>query len=1179
MEPRRRASRLLGTLAVVVCLASSAQGAKLCIDPGHGGSDPGAVGNGLQEKDVNLSISLKARDLFNADSSSGWATIMTRDTDVYLTLAARTSYANSQGVDRFICVHSNSFSDSSANGTETYHHTTYNGTSHDMATKVQNRMYSYMQTTNRGVKQADFHVLRETSMPATLTEVAFISNPSDAAKLGNADYQQQAARAILHGLQEHYGISVHDPQPPGPSGSWTHSSGEFNPTQFVGDWEGWTSCDDVYSWWTTTRYGAERFANWHIGWNFRGRFKLDAWIPCENAGHGCQYRFQRYDYDPNAGNPDNNRKFSVALNQCATNRWNTIDERDWDNDRPGGVNIGSYDVYDTCSTATYQAIGASKVHWYGHKWEYFNDWVCLGGYGSASVTETHGFDEGDLYLYPAVHTDHGNVFAYNGHVPGRVQTGDCNWQNTLDFKGNATSHGGGDNMSSYAFAWVYAPEGAGPKFLVGADDQYRVWRNGTVISEQTSGCVCARDGIETGGISMPAGWSRVLLKVRNDGGAYYGTISLRNGGTRSWNEPSVTLHDLGGGLKSWSVGYEQDDWHPRIDVASFYSQNDPKPNDDFYGNSTTVTASGTASGGGPVPFWKVMHFESGFGLAGDTNFADVSSSGSNWSHSQTGVTGHRRFHFFSVSKSRRTSFQDSGKTGGWAWADDGHGNYMDIFIDNVAPEAPSFASAAAGSTTQVNLAWAIPADQGVGIEPGSTEYASEGGDHAYRRGDVGVRIYRNGSSIGEWGTGTSFNDVGLAANTAYTYTIEARDNTGEGRGSWHNTTGQQGSTVVHTLALDPAVPAYLSCDRALGTPYPVGTTYTFSNPGGFGPGSMSKYKYVWNTSPTHTWTDTEAEWSSGALPLSAEAGDGGYYLHVRSYNADGVPSGTCDFGPFFYDGTAPACAITKASPDPTDSSTVTFDINFTEPVSDFGVEDITLGGTAPGAVLDNFDGSGASYSVDVTGISGNGTVSIEIAAGAALDDAGNPSAGCGPEVYTIQMDTTPPALIGALSRRTHGAAGDMDIDVAFAEAVECRSGGPTLVIVTFDEAIEGVGGLEASDVSTSSGSPSTVAITDNVLEIGLSGVANAANLEIGFPGISDSSGNLVDATICFAVLAGDVNGDRAVNIFDLVQVRNQLNQPVTGGNSRADVTADGSINIFDLVNVRNNLNQAVPACP
>ncbi len=125
----------------------------------------------------------------------------------------------------------------------------------------------------------------------------------------------------------------------------------------------------------------------------------------------------------------------------------------------------------------------------------------------------------------------------------------------------------------------------------------------------------------------------------------------------------------------------------------------PQPSADVFTNDTTVTASGAAEANGPVPFWRVMHYEWGYGLSGDTDYATVSSGSNSWAHTQTDVTGHRRFHFFAVSKSGRTSFQNSGQTGGSNWGGGGAGTYMDVYVDNLPPQSPAFAGAAAVSSS------------------------------------------------------------------------------------------------------------------------------------------------------------------------------------------------------------------------------------------------------------------------------------------------------------------------------------------------------------------------------------------------------------------------------------------------------------------------------------------------
>jgi autotransporter-associated beta strand protein len=378
-------------------------------------------------------------------------------------------------------------------------------------------------------------------------------------------------------------------------------------------------------------------------------------------------------------------------------------------------------------------------------------------------------------------------------------------------------------------------------------------------------------------------------------------------------EPSISLQgDRYGGF---SVGYEQDAWFPTITVGDFYGVSSPTVGAAYYGNNTSVTVnsgSSAAGSGSPVPYWRTMQYQWGYGLGGaDSNYADVSGTptGTSWSHTTTGVTAHRRFHFFAVSKSGRTSGQASGSTGGWTW-DSGHAKYYDVWVDNVAPVNPSFSSAAAASTTSMTVNWAIPLDQGVGVGAGSIEAAgnlsnNQDANNYYRRGDVGVQVYRNASTtISAWsGASTTVTDTGLSPNTQYTYTLEARDNTGESRGTWHNATGQQGSTAKYTLSVAPTSSTVTSEQSN-----PAGINWTAV--GGFGAGTVHHYSYVFDQSATHTFTGSEATWSSGTLMTVPTAG-GTWYLHVRGFNGDSVANGTYDYAV-----TAPTAPTVTTQPQP-----------------------------------------------------------------------------------------------------------------------------------------------------------------------------------------------------------------------------------------------------------------------
>ena len=113
---------LVALVALGLAVPAAAQNALICIDPGHGGSDPGAVGNGLEEADLNLAAGLAFRDwldLDSADAAGGgsWDVIMTRDTNSSVSLSARCDYANAAGADYFMSIHTNA---GGGNGTETY---------------------------------------------------------------------------------------------------------------------------------------------------------------------------------------------------------------------------------------------------------------------------------------------------------------------------------------------------------------------------------------------------------------------------------------------------------------------------------------------------------------------------------------------------------------------------------------------------------------------------------------------------------------------------------------------------------------------------------------------------------------------------------------------------------------------------------------------------------------------------------------------------------------------------------------------------------------------------------------------------------------------------------------------------------------------------------------------------
>tara|TARA_R110002096_G_scaffold350395_2_gene543436 strand:+ start:6890 stop:8011 length:1122 start_codon:yes stop_codon:yes gene_type:complete len=209
---------ILSTTLTTTLGTSSALAQSIVIDPGHGGGDPGGTGLGLEEKNIVLDTSTRFRDLLETDTEDttgggAWTTHLTRETDEFIELAARSAYANALDADRFLSVHANAFATASANGTETFSYSD-TGTGANLRNLIQEEMVAAWQLTDRGNKTGNFSVLRNTAMPAELHELGFLTNTTDAQKLGDADERQLAALAHLHGLQRHYGLAPHTPTSP-----------------------------------------------------------------------------------------------------------------------------------------------------------------------------------------------------------------------------------------------------------------------------------------------------------------------------------------------------------------------------------------------------------------------------------------------------------------------------------------------------------------------------------------------------------------------------------------------------------------------------------------------------------------------------------------------------------------------------------------------------------------------------------------------------------------------------------------------------------------------------------------------------------------------------------------------------------------------------------------------------
>lgn len=240
---------------------------------------------------------------------------------------------------------------------------------------------------------------------------------------------------------------------------------------------------------------------------------------------------------------------------------------------------------------------------------------------------------------------------------------------------------------------------------------------------------------------------------------------------------------------------------------------------------------------------------------------------------------------------------------------------------------------------------------------------------------------------------------------------------------------------------------------------------------------------------------------------------------------------------------------------------------------------------APGLDTSNDnDGTVASLDADGTINTTNGAFLIDRLDAVVPVDAAGSLRGNRADIGALEESTAGSSynISSAVSRRTHGGAGDFDVDLidpigSYPVPVECRQGGPTKIIVTFDGNISGSGGLDVSDVLVMDSVkgqtvPSSVSINGAVLTINLSGVADKSHVTVTFPGILDALEDPISDhnVVAFDCRVGDVDGDGDVDIFDMVAVRNELDEDVDSENYRCDINADGSIDLFDQVLARNH---------
>lgn len=202
------------------------------IDPGHGGRDEGARGNGLVEKDVSLDLANRVEQRLQV---LGFKTLLTRRGDAYVSLPERAAMANQVEFSLFVSLHCNNSANSSASGIETYFASekiapepewSFVGffakpeplanvdRGENLAGYVQASLLNRTEAGNRGIKARPLYVVRHTRAPAVLVEAGFLSNPFEARLLATPAYRERLSAAVAEGVAE---FARTMPPPPKPA--------------------------------------------------------------------------------------------------------------------------------------------------------------------------------------------------------------------------------------------------------------------------------------------------------------------------------------------------------------------------------------------------------------------------------------------------------------------------------------------------------------------------------------------------------------------------------------------------------------------------------------------------------------------------------------------------------------------------------------------------------------------------------------------------------------------------------------------------------------------------------------------------------------------------------------------------------------------------------------------------
>ena len=178
------------------------------IDAGHGGTDRGTACKNKQLPEKSLTLEM-ARRVERLLTTKGYRVFMSRRKDVFIPLPDRVKMADTRHAEVFVSIHFNFTKNAMIQGTEIFYFSdpkrvTRTKQSRQLGTSIIKKMIKAIPTPSRGVKSGDFCVIRETSMPAVLVEVAFLSNPSDVQRLMRSEHRNKIAQSIAEGIEEYF---------------------------------------------------------------------------------------------------------------------------------------------------------------------------------------------------------------------------------------------------------------------------------------------------------------------------------------------------------------------------------------------------------------------------------------------------------------------------------------------------------------------------------------------------------------------------------------------------------------------------------------------------------------------------------------------------------------------------------------------------------------------------------------------------------------------------------------------------------------------------------------------------------------------------------------------------------------------------------------------------------------